>query len=205
VATWSDGRSWLKVEVTEDWDEPSLFGLSVPFVDPVDLGAGSVGYFSPSRDSLALHGANEEVLVSGSVSEETLAAAASSLGVQGREVPSSWLQASTVTVDELPAGTLVPEVAGWSILARIDEQGDTTLLLTGGGTRNVVITQSEGTRLDPPIGPDFSQIEVRGTEGRHDLSASTLEWVEDGRVLRMQSETVDIHELLELAATMEPR
>jgi hypothetical protein len=204
LASWSDGRSWLKVESVSQWDEPRLFGLALPFVDPVDLGEGSVGYLSPSGDAVAIHGATSEILVSGSVSRDTLTAAAASLGVRGNPVPPTWQEASTVEVDGLPRGTLVPEVEGWSVLGRIDEQG-TTILLTGSGARSVIISQRPGSRLDPPTGPDFSEVQVRGGDGRYNASEATLEWIEDGRVIRVQSETVGLAELVELASTMGSR
>lgn len=204
TASWSDGRSWVMVEATRDWDEPRLFGLSLPFVDPVDLGEGSVGYQSPAGDAVAIHSENGEILVTGSASSALLVEAAASLGVHGIEVPSTWLEASTVSVEDLPEGTLVPEVAGWSMLGRIDGQ-ETTLLLSGGGARSVIVSQVPGTRLDTPTGPDFSEIAIRGVDGRHDLSSSTLEWVEDGFVVRMKSTTVSVEELRDLAATMESR
>jgi hypothetical protein len=204
TASWSDGRSWVMVEATRDWDEPRLFGLSLPFVDTVDLGDGSVGYLSPAGDAVAIHSEDEEILVTGSVPTALLVEAAASLGVQGLEVPTTWLEAATATVEDMPEGTLVPEVAGWSLLARIDGP-ETTLLLSGGGARSVIVTQMPGTRLDPPTGPDFSEVEVRGLDARHDLTSSTLEWVEDGFVVRMKSSTVSVEELLELAAALESR
>lgn len=204
LASWSDGRSWLMVEVARQWDEPRLFGLSLPFVNPIDMGNGSIGYLSPAGDAVALHTETGEVLVSGSVSRETLIGAAASLGVHGLPVPSEWQEASTVDVGDLASGTLVPEVEGWSVLGRIDE-GSTTILLTGGGARSVIITQSPGEQLDPPTGPDYSEVGVRGIDGRYNVSETTLEWVEDGRVIRMRSETVGLLELVELAETMESR
>ncbi|MGH3649969.1 MAG: hypothetical protein ACRDU9_04605, partial [Acidimicrobiia bacterium] len=204
VVSWSDGRSWLMVETTGQWDEPGLFGLSSPFVQTVDLGEGSVGYLAPAGNALAIHADGQEVLVTGSVPRALLVEAAASLNIRGRAVPSHWLEASTVEIDDLPSGTLVPDVDGWSILGRVENDG-TTLLLTSGGSRSVLITQEQGSRLDPPTGPDFSAVELRGAEGRYDASTATLEWVEDGQVVRISSETVGMAELLDLAGAMEPR
>jgi hypothetical protein len=204
LASWSDGRSWLMIEVVAGWAEPRLFGLSQPFVEPVDLGEGSIGYLSPTGDALAIHSEASEVLLSGSVARETLVKAASSLGLRGLEVPASWQEAATVEVADLPGGTLVPDVEGWSVLGRADED-ETTILLTGSGARSVVISQSQGRRLDPPTGPDYSEVEVRGVDGRYNTSEATLEWVEDDQVIRMRSETVGLDELIELARALEPR
>ena len=204
VASWSDGRSWLMVESTAGWAEPRLFGLSLPFVEPIDLGAGSIGYLSPSGDEVAVHAADVDVLISGSVPRDDLLNAAASLDVEGLPVPDTWLEAATVDVDELPAGTFVPRVDGWSVLGRMGETG-TTILLTGGGDRKVVIEQEPGTRLAPPTGPDFSEIRVRGFDARHDASASTLEWIEDGQIIRLTSETVGVGELVTVAEALERR
>lgn len=204
MASWSDGRAWIAVQVTTGWGEPHLFGLSTPFVELIELDGDSTAYLSPAGNAVAIHGEGMEVLVTGSVSREVLAEAAASLAVRGRPVPPTWLEASTVALDALPESTLVPEAEGWTILARI-EGTDATLLLLGGGSRTVLVTQEEGTRLDPPTGPDFSRVEVRGIEGRHDFSTSTLEWVEDGRIVRMRSETVGVAALIDLAESMTRR
>ncbi|HEX6301783.1 MAG TPA: hypothetical protein VF148_15090 [Acidimicrobiia bacterium] len=204
VASWNDGRSWLMVELVTQWEEPRLFGLSLPFVEPIDLDEGSVGYLSPTGDALAVHGETSEVLISGSVPTETLVEAAASVGVRGLAVPSSWQEASTVDIAKLPDGTMVPDVEGWSVLGRVDEER-TTILLTGSGARSVIVSQSPGNRLDPPTGPDYSGVEVRGADGRYNASEATLEWVEVGQVIRMRSETVGLAELVEIAGTLETR
>lgn len=204
LASWSDGRSWVMIQVTRDWGEPRLFGLSVPFVESVSLGEGSIGYLSPSGDALAIHGDGLDVFVTGSASREMLVTTAASLGVRGRTVPPDWQEASTVEMDALPTGTLTPVVEGWSVLARV-EGATTTILLSGGGSRNVIVTQTPGARLEPPIGPDYSEVEVRGTDGRYNASEVTLEWVEDGQVIRMRSETVGLAELIDVASSMESR
>jgi hypothetical protein len=203
LASWSDGRSWVMVETVDEWSETRLFGLSLPFIDPVDLGEASVGYLSPSGDALAIHTDESDILVSGSVPLETLVEVAGSLGVAGLPVPSTWQEAATVDVAKLPSGTMVPQVEGWSVLGRIDD--GTTLLLTGGGARNVIISQTSRTRLEPPIGPDYSEVAVRGVDGRYNASETTLEWIEDGQLIQMRSETVGLTELVGLAETMRRR
>jgi hypothetical protein len=204
LASWSDGRSWLMVETVDEWTETRLFGLSLPFIDPVDLGEGSVGYLSPSGDALAIHSDERDILVSGSVPVETLIEVAGSLGVEGLDVPPAWQEAATVDVANLPQGTLVPEVEGWSLLGRINDDG-TTLLLTGGGARNVMISQTSRARLEAPTGPDYSEVALRGVDGRYNASESTLEWIEDGQLIQMRSETVGLAELIDLAETMRRR
>jgi hypothetical protein len=204
VATWSDGRSWLMVEITDDWEEPHLFGMSLPFVTPVELGEGSVGYMAPSGDRLAIHGEDAEVLVSGSVPIELLVEVAASLAVRGDPVPDTWLEASTVEISDLPPGTLVPEFEGWSGSARVTEV-ETSILLSSGGTRSILITQAPGSALDAPVGPDVFEVDLRGTVGRFDAATGTLQWVEDGLVVDLQSDTVGRAVLVEVAESMERR
>lgn len=204
AATWSDGRSWLMVEITDDWDEPHLFGMSLPFVTPVELGEGSVGYMAPSGDRLAIHGEDAEVLVSGSVPIELLFEVAASLAVRGDPVPDTWLEASTVDIFDLPPGTLVPEFEGWSGSARVTD-GETSILLRSGGTRSILITQAPGSALDAPVGPDVFEVVLRDTVGRFDAATGTLEWVEDDLVVELQSDTVGRAVLVEVAESMEQR
>jgi hypothetical protein len=202
VESWSDGRAWLRVEMTEGWEEPSLFGIAGPFAERVDLGGGSVGYLSPDGSSVAVHAEDVDVLVTGSLQVERLIDAAASLPVAGMEVPSDWEQAAVVEAASLPEDVLVPDAEGWSVLGVSDDQDVVTLLLTGAGRRAVIVTQRPGDRLDPPDGPDFYAVELGGVTARFDASAQVLEWVEDGVMIGMQSETVGLADLLSLAESM---
>jgi hypothetical protein len=85
----------------------------------------------------------------------------------------------------------------------VDER--TTILMTGTGSRRVLITSQPGERLDPPTGPDVVAVDVRDTVGRFDAASATLEWVEGAQVIRMQSETLGRDELVALASAMVPR
>lgn len=204
VMSWSDGRAWVVIEATADWTEARLFGISSPFAQEIDLGEGSIGYLDPTGDSIAIHTPELDVVVSGSVSEDALAGIARSLGLPGRSAPPDWEQASVVEADRLPPGTLIPRVEGWSILgATVGDR--TTILMTGTGSRRVLVTSQPGDRLDPPTGPDVIAVEVRKTTGRFDAGRGTVEWVEGGRVIRMHSETLALEELTALAATMVAR
>ena len=201
LASWSDGRSWLRVEATQGWNEPRLFGMAGPFSEPVELGGGSVGYLSPDGSSIAVHGEGVDVLLTGTLPTERLIEAAASLPVHGLEIPRDWDQAAVVPASELPGEILVPQAEGWSVLGFEDDDG-VTLLLTGAGRKAVQVTQRPGDRLDPPDGPDFFAVELEGITARFDASARLLEWVEDGVVVTMQSETVGLADLIALAASM---
>ncbi|MCI0424800.1 MAG: hypothetical protein L0Z47_02985 [Actinobacteria bacterium] len=204
VRSWSDGRSWLMIEVARGWSEPRLFGLTSPFARRVELDDGSVAYLDPAGGAVALHTGDLDVLVSGSVPETVLLATAATLGLEGRPVPDQWEESSVVEVEGLPEGTLVADPEGWSILGRVDNT-QTTLQMTGAGSRTVVISQTLGDHLDPPIGPDFVAVDLRGVTGRFNTSSGTLEWVESGRVVVMRSETVGMDELVRIAEAMRPR
>ncbi len=203
VRSYSDGGSWLMVESTGAWTGSQLFGMPLSFVRAVELGPGSVAYLSLTGDRLAIHGDGIDIVVSGSVAPDVLLDAGSSLGVDGLPVPADWAEASILEVGDLPGTALVPDLDGWSILAEVDGPR-TTLMMVGAGDRSVLVTSQPGRRLDPPRGPDFLAVDVRGTTGRFDASGATLEWVEDGRVVRMRSETVGVEELVAMAGTMGP-
>lgn len=204
VATWSDGRSWIMVQTTDDWKEDRLFGMPTPFVRRIDLGGDSVGYAGPNSQAIAIHGPEMDVLVSGSVAIDVLLNVARSLELEGVEVPAQWPEASIVDIDQLPAGTLVPEVEGWAIVGDVDDD-EVTILLSGGGSRSVRVTQRPGARLDPPVGPDISELDFRGVKGRFDAASTTLDWVEDGRLIQIRSDSVGLVELLEIAESMTAR
>lgn len=204
AATWSNGRAWVMVEMTSSWTEPRLFGLSTPFARAVDLGEGSVGQLDPLSGSVAIHARGVDVLVSGSLPESELIDAASTLGVDGLPLPPEWEQASMTDVDDLPRGTLVPNVDGWDLLAKA--AGDqTSLLLVGTGNRAVIIDQEPGTRLDPPMGADSVAVDVRDRTGRYEPGSGTLEWIEEGVVIRIRSDSVGSDELMLIAESLAGR
>ncbi|MGH9896942.1 MAG: hypothetical protein ACREA0_34075, partial [bacterium] len=113
-------------------------------------------------------------------------------------------ESAVVSADRIPSGTLVPEVSGWSLAGLVDGERR-VMLLAGSGNQNVLIEAEPGNRLDAPAGPDFFEVRVRGVAGRFDSSAGTLEWIDDGVLMRMRSSTVALEALLELAESMTPR
>lgn len=198
VGSWSDGRSWLKIEATTEWDEPHLFGLASPFVEAVQLPLG-VGYLAPSGDRLSLHGPATDLVVSGSVPRSVLLEFAASIEVDSAAVPDDWPESSVVRVDEFPDDVLVPDVTGWSVLGRFEPERPATILLTGAGERSVMIIQRPGSDLELPVGPDVVVVDVAGEGGRYDSATGTLAWVQDDLRVEMLSESVAMQELAELA------
>ena len=202
--SWSDGRAWLMIESTREWRDPHLFGLPSPFVEPLPLPEGGIGYLSADQNRLALHSEDEDVVISGSVPVESLVAVAASLEIRSEEVPPDWEESAVVAADSIPRRTLVPNVSGWSLSGLID--GDRrVMLLAGSGNQNVLIEAEPGDRLDSPTGPDYSEVEVRRTNGRYDAGTGTLEWIEGGVVMRMRSSSVSLETLIEIAESMKPR
>ena len=204
VRSWSDGRAWLMVESTLEWRDPHLFGLSSPFVEPLSLPDGGIGYLSAGQNRLSLHNEQEDAVVSGSVPVETLVAVADSLEMRGQEVPADWEESAVVTAEEIPPGALVPNVSGWSLAGLVDGERR-VMLLVGSGNQTVLIESEPGNRLDAPTGPDFSEVEVRSATGRFDVGAGTLEWIEGGVLMRMRSSSVSLDTLIEIAESMKPR
>ena len=202
--SWSDGRAWLMIESTREWRDPHLFGSPSAFVEPLALPGDGIGYLSADRNRLALHSEEEDVVVSGSVPVETLVAVAASLENRGQEVPADWEESAVVAAGELPPGTLVPDVSGWSLAGLVDGERR-VMLLVGSGNQNVLIDSEPGERLDSPTGPDFSAVHVRGATGRYDAGTGTLEWIEGGAVVRMRSLSVSLETLIEIAESMKPR
>lgn len=201
VASWSDGRAWMRIESTIGWEEPRLFGIPGVFAERIELRPGSVGYLSPDGSSLAIHAADVDVVITGTIAGDELIAAAASLPSEGLAVPDQWEQAGVVETGGLPEEVLIPEAEGWSVLG-MTEGDRATLLLTGAGQRSVVVTQEPGERLDPPDGPDFVVVDIDGVGGRYDAASQRLEWVEDGRVIALRSETVGLADLIDLARSM---
>ena len=201
VASWSDGRGWFMVEATESWIQPHLFGMSVPFVRPIELAPGSLGYLSADSTRVSIHGPGWDAVVSGSAPEELLVTIAASLDLVGLPVPSDWSEAVAAGP---PSGILIPDVPGWSVLT-ISGADRTSVLLTGAGSRRVLLELEPVNQLEPPAGPDVVAVEVRGQLGRFDAATSALSWVENQTLIRLRSQNLSLEELLALADSMEER
>jgi hypothetical protein len=95
-------------------------------------------------------------------------------------------------------------IGGFSAPAiRID--GDAvTLAYTGAGARGVVLVQTPGTALAPPVEIDARGVEVRGQIGRYSPDRGELEWVERGVTVSVRSQSLSLRELLGIAAQMKP-
>lgn len=207
VASWSDGRAWLKVRATTEWNGERLFGRVGDAVRRVDVGSG-VAYVGEGGRTIALHGDEWDVVVTGSVGGGDLLRVAESLGVHGEPVPRSWPAAGVLDVGEAVervGGALrPPELDGFApAAARVI---DDTLIITatGPGDRSFVLTQPPEETLSPPIEPDVRGVEVRGTAGRYTPGTGELEWVEGDRAVSLRSRTLSLGALVRIAERLEP-
>jgi hypothetical protein len=207
VRSWTDGRAWLAVRATTDWDGPRLFGDLGPDVRILDLGPAGRGYASADGRRIALHGDTVDLVVSGSVPPSTLTTVAASLGVTGRPVPADWHDAASATLDEAAAslpGLLVAEdLTGFGPPAVTVSGSSVTQSYAGPGNRGFVLTQDASPRLAPPSGPDAVGVDLRGTAGRYSQDRGELEWIEGGTSHSLRSPTLTLAELLDIAAALE--
>ncbi|MBW3661682.1 MAG: zf-HC2 domain-containing protein [Actinobacteria bacterium] len=206
VASWTDGRAWVKVRATVSWDQPRLFGDLGGVVRRVDLEDGVV-YVAEGGRTVALHGDDVDVVVTGSIAPVELLRVADSLEVTGRAVPSGWAEAAasmlTEAIDARP-GLLVPtELAGFGPPGVQVGDGAVVLGYAGAGDRALVIVQRSGIQLGPPLAADVLGVEVRGTAGRYTPGRGELEWVEGDTLVALRSRTLNLTELLAVADSLE--
>ncbi len=214
------------MRATGAWPGGRLFGDLGLDVRPLDLGTAGVGYASSDGRRIGLHTASFDVVVDGSLPPDELRAIAADLGVVGGTVPADWAESTTATLDDaatvLPGLLVARSADGFGPPSvRIDgEDGDgdgadggrdreddgrtITQSYAGPGRRAFALTQRPSSVLPPPSAGDETGVEVRGTPGRHSQSGGELEWIEDGVVLGLRSDTLGLGELLAIAERLEP-
>lgn len=191
VYAYTDGRAWLRIDVTDEWDAPRLFGSLGAVVRPVPVGAG-VGYTDPAGARLSLHTAERDVLVSGSVAFETLVGAAAEV-IEGETIDDGWSQARHP--DRIPGGALVPAD---DFIATLDD-GTLTIAVGGPGSTGFVLLQEPAATLPPPVKGDVVDAHVRGVTGRYSPRLGTLSWLEDGWAREIRSDALDLRQLVAVA------
>jgi Putative zinc-finger len=208
VDSWTDGRAWLTVRSTRSWSGDRLFGGLGPSVRTIDLGDAGVGYVSDDGRKIALHTDRLDVVVGGSVAAGDLRTAAAGLGVAGLPVPRSWDEAAAATVaeaaDALPGLLVARELDGFGPPAVRIADGTVTQVFTGAGDLGFSLVQSDFDQLTPPADGDTVGVDVRGASGRYSSERGQLEWVEGGSTHSLSSRTLNLAELLALAAALEP-
>jgi hypothetical protein len=198
VAAYSDGRAWVIVRRTADWQGEGLFGDLGEAVRPVSLDDAGVAYVNPGGTRIALRGEDVDVVVAGSVGEEGLVRIASGLGVTGQPLPAAEVALAGLLVPADPDGFAAPGAR------RSDDT--VTLVYVGPGERWFSLTQGPGDVLSPPLEPDVRGVQVRGTIGRYTPSLGELEWHEaPGETVSIRSDTLTLAELVALAEQLERR
>lgn len=197
VYAYSDGRAWIRVDVTDEWDQPRLFGGLGPLVRQVDVGAG-VGYTDPAGTKLALHTAERDIVLTGSVELEVLVETAAAIA-DGVAMDDDWAQAAHV--DVLPQGALVPPGGHLAV-----SDGDDLVIAVGGpGATDLLLRQAPADALPPPLKGDVIETRARGVPARYSPRLGTLTWLEDGWRRELRGEGRDLSDLRAVAdALVEP-
>ncbi|MEO6318344.1 MAG: hypothetical protein ABIP36_06125 [Acidimicrobiales bacterium] len=197
VRSWSDGRAWIRVDVTTERAGDALVGGLGPIVRALEVGDGT-GYTDPTGSVVSLHDDGIDAAVSGSVPLAVLVRVAASLPILGRELPEGWPQGEVL--ESLPEGALRPAGA---LIARYDGV-DLLVALPGPGQTSAVLRQRPGTTLGPAAKADVSQVEVRGVAGRYEPRTQVVTWVEGGWIRELRSEGLDLAALLVIAEDLRP-
>lgn len=143
-----------------------------PSSESLPVGDGT-GYTDPTGSAISLHRENRDVVVTGSVDLDTLAAAAAQT-ITGGPIDTQWAQAARLT--QLPSGALAPP----SDHIAVANHDDIVIAVGGPGTTGLVLTQSLATALPPPPKGDVVESVARGVPALSSPTLGTLTWLEDG-------------------------
>lgn len=204
IATWTDGRAWIKVRSTTTWDGTHLFGDVGRAVRPIRLGEG-IAYAAEGGNAVAVHGVDVDAVVTGSVGPAALRRVAASLGMTGLRVPAEWDEAATATIDEVTEHLdvlVLPDDSGFSPPATRLDGVTATLVFAGPGERLLTLVTRPGSVLTPPLDPDAVGVVVRGRDARWSPSRGDLEWVEGEQVWSLRTRTIGLGELVGLADSL---
>lgn len=209
LRSWTDGRAWLKIRATTDWDQPRLFGGLGSAVRIVDLGAAGRAYVSADGRAVALHTEGLDLVVTGSLPADELRTVAAGLGVVGEAVPAGWPEHDTTTIDDARAaqpGLLVPAgLEGFAPPAVLLDRGVVVQVYAGPGDRSFVLTRSPSPDLAPPSNGDSQAVEVRGVPGRYSVERGELEWADGGASYSLSSPSLSLAELVAIADALTDR
>ena len=202
VASWSDGRAWVKMRWTEQWEGDRLFGDMGPLVRQVPLGVG-VAYLNEQGDRVAIHSDEIDLVVTGSFATDVLLSFALGLGIEGITVPDHWVEAATATIEqaseEVPALVVPVGLEGFAEPAVRVAPGLATLAYAGPGNRAFQLTVANQSQLSPPLEADVRGVTVRGLDGRYSPGRGVLEWVEREGTITLASTTLSLDELVNIA------
>ncbi|MGH9275314.1 MAG: hypothetical protein ACRDZU_11770 [Acidimicrobiales bacterium] len=196
VRSWTDGRAWIRLEVTDGQSRDQLLGDLGPVVRRLPVGEG-VGYADPAGSVVSLHAGTLDLAVTGSVPLDVLVRVAASLPVVGQAVPADWPQGDVL--EALPSGALRPDGA---LTARY-EGADLLVAVPGPGQTSAVLRQRPGSSLGAPGKADVVEVMIRGVAGRYEPRTQTVRWVEDGWIRELRSAGLALGELLAIAEALE--
>jgi hypothetical protein len=206
VWSWSDGRAWIRLQATDAWAGPGLFGGLGALVRTEPLGHGSV-YVRADGRRVALHGEDLDLVVDGSVSTDELLDVLAATGVAPDELPADWPERRTASrgaIREVRPGALGLRVDGFARPVGRIEGPAVVLAAAGAGDRILRLDQVPGVRVGQPLEPDYVVVEVRGRPGRWAPGAGRLEWVEGGLVITLRGTGLTKDELLTVATELDP-
>lgn len=197
VWAWSDGRAWLRLDQTREWEGRQLFGNLSGVVRPVQLSNGT-GYVSGDGSAVYIHGEGVDLVLIGSIEPDRLVELASQLPVSGSPAPTGWPEGDIASSP--PEGVWLPSDLSPFLepVVRVSESS-TVVDLIGLDKRAIRLIQSEAAFLKPPIDPDAQAVSVRGTIGRYSPQLGALEWVEEGRVMTVSGSDFTLEELVAVA------
>jgi hypothetical protein len=205
VASWTDGRAWLKIRWSDRWQGNRLFGDLGDLVRQAPSGSGVV-YLNEQGDRIGIHGEGLDAVLTGSLTTDAMLEVAGSLGVKGQPVPDTWVEASTATLGtaaDAVEGLMVPVgLGGFGTPTIRADVGVVTLAYAGAGNRAFLLTEAVDGRLSPPLEANVRGVLVRGIEGRYSPDRGLLEWVEDELTMSLTSTTLTLDELLAIAALL---
>jgi hypothetical protein len=200
VWAWSDGRAWIRLDLTEEWAGPGLFGNDGSAVRALETADGPI-FGSGGGDKVYVHGAGFDAVISGSIESATLEDLAGVLPGVKLGLPADWPEAPAdpVTMERAwlpgtPGEYAAPIVRGSGEIVLVD--------LFAAGGRSVRIVSRPASMLTPPLDPDARVVEVRGTTGRYSPMLGLLEWTEGGTSVSVGSATASLDELLAIASSL---
>ena len=200
VWAWSDGRAWMRLDLTRGWTGPGLFGNPGDPVQETATESGSV-YRAGDGSRVFVHADGFDAVISGSVASEQLVAAAAMLPGPHLQVPATWPEAPVS--EALARAAYFPvDVAGLNdpIIHAINDA--IVIDLFGGGQRWVRITQQAGDRISPPLDPDARAIQLRGLTGRYSPTFGVLEWSEQGLLFTVEAQGLTLVEVIAVAESL---
>jgi hypothetical protein len=206
VWSWSDGRAWIRLQATDAWSGPGLFGGLGDLVRPHPFGDGVVFVRADGR-RVGLHADGLDVVVDGSVRTEELVAVLEGLDVAPVELPTTWPEhraASPASIRRAVPGALGLTAHGFERAAARLDGAAVVLFAVGAGDRSLRLDQVPGDHISQPIERDYDIVQVRGERGRYAPASGRLEWVEGGRVHTLRGTGLTREELLAVAEDLRP-